>query len=128
MKIKFGLLIAILFLTNLLYSQKFDYYFDKAQILMDSSNYKLSKLYYDSALMTNPIGPMEPTSSQLKSGTLVVESPSFISATTHNKFATSKVSSLTWLCLMSNHQMKLFQNLLSVQQLETDRLSARLPR
>ena len=78
--------------------------------------------------MTSLIDPMDKTSSPLKSGTSQVESPNSIFPTTPNKSDTYKDSSLTSLSLMNSHQMKLSQNLLSVQQLETDRLFARLHR
>ena len=77
--------------------------------------------------MTSLIDLMDKTSSPLKSGTSQVESPNFTFPTTPNKSDTYKDSSLTSLSLMNSHQMKLSQNLLSVQQLETDRLYAHLP-
>ena len=78
--------------------------------------------------MTSLIDPMDKTSSPLKSGTKQVESPNFTSPTTPNKFDTYKALNSTLSSLMNSHQMKLSQNLLSVQQLEMDRLFARLHR
>ena len=54
MKNKLIFLLSTILISNLVYSQKPDYYFTKGQISMDSSNFKQAKLYYDSALMKNP--------------------------------------------------------------------------
>lgn len=52
---KFTFILFVLICSNIKSdAQKFDYYYEKAQNLLDSSSYSLSKSYYDSALMNNP--------------------------------------------------------------------------
>jgi tetratricopeptide (TPR) repeat protein len=46
--------IFIIIFSIALKAQKFDYYFDKGQVNLDTGNYKLATFYYDSALRKNP--------------------------------------------------------------------------
>jgi serine/threonine-protein kinase len=51
---KYFIIISVLFCYGSLNAQKFDYYFDKGQMNLDTGNYKLAISYYDSALIKNP--------------------------------------------------------------------------
>ena len=51
---KYYIILFILFYYCSVSAQKFDYYFDKGQINLDTGNYKLAISYYDSSLKKNP--------------------------------------------------------------------------